>query len=145
MKFEELFKHKPGSVGAEMQKTIDGLNEEIKQLRRQVAHQAKPERENAKLKKELEWKTKRMKTLADGMHGIEDVLKKTAASLFRDAVEDGSEDDPLEVENAALRAAAVEVCALARVWATVWHDKLSTESLQRFAELEQQVLRRAQP
>jgi predicted nuclease with TOPRIM domain len=145
MKFEELFKHKPGSVGAEMQKTIDRLNEEIKQLRRQVAHQAKLESENAKLKKELEWKTKRMKTLADGLHGIEDVLKKTAASLFRDAVEDGSEDDPLEVENAALRAAAVEVCALARVWATVWHDKLSTESLQRFAELEQQVLRRAQP
>ena len=109
MKFEELFKHKPGSVGAEMQKTIDGLNEEIKQLRRQVAHQAKLESENAKLKKELEWKTKRMKTLADGLHGIEDVLKKTAASLFRDAVEDGSEDDPLEVENAALRAKIAEL------------------------------------
>jgi hypothetical protein len=51
----------------------------------------------------------------------------------------------LERENAALRAAAVETCAIARVWATVWHDKLSTESLQRFAELELQVLRRAQP
>ncbi len=50
-----------------------------------------------------------MKTLADGLHGIEDVLKKTAASLFRDAVEDGSEDDPLEVENAALRAHAERV------------------------------------
>jgi hypothetical protein len=40
--------------------------------------------------------------------------------------------------------AAVEVCALARVWATVWHDKLSTDSLQRFAELEQQILKEAQ-
>ena len=51
----------------------------------------------------------------------------------------------LERENAALRSAAVEVCALARVWATVWHDKLSTDSLQRFAELEQQILKEAQP
>jgi hypothetical protein len=51
----------------------------------------------------------------------------------------------LERENAALRAAAVEVCALARVWATVWHDKLSTDSLQRFAELEQQILKEAKP
>lgn len=51
----------------------------------------------------------------------------------------------LERENAALRAAGVETCAIARVWATVWHDKLSTESLQRFAELEQQILRRAKP
>lgn len=51
----------------------------------------------------------------------------------------------LERENAALRAAAVEVCALARVWATVWHDKLSTESIQRFAELEQKILRKTQP
>jgi DNA repair exonuclease SbcCD ATPase subunit len=51
----------------------------------------------------------------------------------------------LERETAALRSAAVEVCALARVWATVWHDKLSTESIQRFAELEQQLLKEAQP
>ena len=33
MKFEELFKPKPGSLAAEMQKTIDGLNQEIKELR----------------------------------------------------------------------------------------------------------------
>jgi hypothetical protein len=46
-------------------------------------------------------------------------------------------------EHAALRSAAVEVCALSRVWATVWHDKLSTDSLQRFAELEQQILKGA--
>lgn len=32
MKFEELFKPKPGSLAAEMQKTIDGLNQEIKEL-----------------------------------------------------------------------------------------------------------------
>jgi hypothetical protein len=51
----------------------------------------------------------------------------------------------LERENTALRVAAVEVCALARVWATVWHDKLSTESIQRFAELEQKILRKTQP
>lgn len=50
-----------------------------------------------------------------------------------------------ERENAALRAAAVETCAIARVWATVWHDKLSTESLQRFAELEREILKGAQP
>jgi len=51
----------------------------------------------------------------------------------------------LERKNAALRAAAVETCAIARVWATVWHDKLSTESIQRFAELEKQILKGAQP
>ena len=51
----------------------------------------------------------------------------------------------LERENAALRAAAVETCALARVWATVWGDKLSTESIQRLAELEKQILKEAQP
>ena len=48
-------------------------------------------------------------------------------------------------ENAALRAAAVEACALARVWATVWGDKLSAESIQRLTELEKQILRKAQP
>ena len=51
----------------------------------------------------------------------------------------------LERENAALRSAGVETCAIARVWATVWHDKLSTESLQRFAELEQRILKEVKP
>jgi hypothetical protein len=51
----------------------------------------------------------------------------------------------LERENAALRAAAVEVCALARVWVTVWGDTLSQESIQRFAELEREILKGAQP
>ena len=51
----------------------------------------------------------------------------------------------LERENAALRNAAVDVCILARVWVTVWGDKLSTESIQRFVELEKQILTEAQP
>lgn len=51
----------------------------------------------------------------------------------------------LERENAALRATAVEACALARVWVTVWGDKLSAESIQRLAELEKQILKEAQP
>jgi hypothetical protein len=45
MKFEELFQPKPGSVAAEMQKTIDGLNKEIKELRAEnAALQADKER-----------------------------------------------------------------------------------------------------
>lgn len=48
-------------------------------------------------------------------------------------------------ENAALRAAAVEVCALARVWVTVWGDKLSAESIRRLAELEKQILKEVNP
>jgi hypothetical protein len=51
----------------------------------------------------------------------------------------------LERENAALRAAAVETCALARVWVTVWGDKFSDASLLRFAELDEQILERAKP
>ena len=51
----------------------------------------------------------------------------------------------LERENAALRAHAVEVCAVARVWVTVWGDKLSDESIKRFAELEKQIFKEAQP
>lgn len=49
----------------------------------------------------------------------------------------------LERENAALRSAAVEVCALARVWVTVWGDKLSAESIKRLGELEKQILKEA--
>ena len=51
----------------------------------------------------------------------------------------------LQKENAELRAAAVEVCALARVWVTVWGDKISAESIKRLGELEKQVLKEAQP
>lgn len=50
----------------------------------------------------------------------------------------------LERENAAIRNAAVEVCIIARVWVTVWGDKLSTESIQRFVELEKQIIKEAQ-
>lgn len=51
----------------------------------------------------------------------------------------------LQCENAALRAAAVEVCALARVWVTVWGDKLSAESIRRLAELEKEILKEVKP
>ena len=51
----------------------------------------------------------------------------------------------LQRENAALRATAVEACALARVWVTVWGDKLSAESIKRLADLEKQILKEAQP
>lgn len=55
-----------------------------------------------------------------------------------------SQRDAARAENAALREAAVEVCIIARVWVTVWGDKLSTESIQRFVELEKQILKEAQ-
>ena len=45
----------------------------------------------------------------------------------------------------ALRSAAVEVCALARVWVTVWGDKLSAESIKRLEQLEKQILKGARP
>ena len=51
----------------------------------------------------------------------------------------------LERENAALRAASVEACALARVGVTIWHDKLSDESVQLFTQLEKKILREVQP
>lgn len=51
----------------------------------------------------------------------------------------------LSVQNAALRTAAVEVCAIARVWVTVWGDKLSPDTVKRFAELEKQILKNTQP
>lgn len=61
-----------------------------------------------------------------------------AVNLLRRYVE-------LERENAALRSAAVETCAVARVWVTVWGDKFSDASLLRFAELEEQILKEAKP
>lgn len=51
----------------------------------------------------------------------------------------------LERENASLRNAAVEISALARVWATVWGDKLSAESRRHLGELEKRILKEAQP
>ena len=51
----------------------------------------------------------------------------------------------LQHQNAALRAASVEACALARVWVTIWHDKLSDESVQLFTQLEKKILREVQP
>jgi hypothetical protein len=48
-------------------------------------------------------------------------------------------------QNAELRSAAVEVCALARVWVTVWGDKLSAKSIKRLEQLEKQILKKTQP
>jgi hypothetical protein len=49
----------------------------------------------------------------------------------------------LERENVALRQAAVELAAIGRVWVTVWGDQLSGDSVRRFGELEQQILKEA--
>ena len=54
-------------------------------------------------------------------------------------------NEGLREENAALRATAVEACALARVRVTVWGDKLSAESIKRLAELEKQILKELKP
>ena len=43
--------------------------------------------ENAALRAELGWKTKRIKLLSDSLHDIEGVLKKAATSIFLDAFE----------------------------------------------------------
>ena len=91
MKFEELFKPKPGSLAAEMQKTIDGLNQEINELRAHAERVGQANDrlavENAALRAELGWKTKRIKLLSDSLHDIEGVLKKAATSIFLDAFE----------------------------------------------------------
>ena len=57
----------------------------------------------------------------------------------------GGTDCEGQKENAALRVAAIEICALARVWVTVWGDKLSAESIKRLEQLEKQILKEAQP
>ena len=72
-------------------------------------------------------------------------LREEIAELRAHAERVGEANDRLVVENAALRAAAVEVCALARVWVTVWGDKLSAESIKRLGELEKQILKKGQP
>ena len=73
-----------------------------------------------------------------------DQLERENAALKQrcETCETGAVLDGYVREYDALRTAAVEVCAIARVWATVWHDKLSLESIRRFTELEQQVLKR---
>ena len=74
-----------------------------------------------------------------------DKLRTENAELRAHAERVGEANDRLVVENAALRATAVEACALARVWVTVWGDKLSAESIKRLADLEKQILKEAQP
>jgi hypothetical protein len=67
-----------------------------------------------------------------------DIASVTIEKLRREICE-------LQHQNAALRAASVEACALARVWVTIWHDKLSDESVQLFTQLEKRILKEAQP
>ena len=52
-----------------------------------IRHARELERENATLRAELGWKTKRIKLLSDSLHDIEGVLKKAATSIFLDAFE----------------------------------------------------------
>ena len=72
-------------------------------------------------------------------------MSDDTSKLLNACVEYRAMVDKLEAENAAIRNAAVEVCIIARVWVTVWGDKLSTESIQRFVELEKQIIKEAQP
>lgn len=46
----------------------------------------KLERENAALRKELDWKTERLKLLSNCLHNIDDLVKQAAASIFLDAI-----------------------------------------------------------
>jgi phage shock protein A len=45
------------------------------------------ERENAALRREIEWRTKRMEILSDGLQGVSDVLKKTINKIAEDALQ----------------------------------------------------------
>lgn len=97
------------------------------------------ERENASLRQERDSYRFRSEQIWGLRKEIQAALGVPAGCEGEEALKRGLES----IE--ALRSAAVEVCAIARVWATVWQDKLSTDSLQRFAELEEEILRRAQP
>ena len=70
-----------------------------------------------------------------------DIASVTISKLLAACAEYRDKLDKMERENASLRAAAVEVCALARVWVTVWGDKLSAESIKRLEQLEKQILK----
>ena len=43
--------------------------------------------ENDALRKELDWKTERLKLLSDCLHNIDGLLKKAATSVFVDALD----------------------------------------------------------
>ena len=94
------------------------------------------ERENAELRDEV---SELKKDAICRRRGIPD---REESARIKNLTEAGNR---LYKENAELRSTAVEVCALARVWVTVWGDRLSDESLLRFEELELQVLRKAKP
>jgi hypothetical protein len=97
------------------------------------------ERENAALRKERDSYRYRSEQIWGLRKEIQAALGVPADCEGEEALKRGLESIKL------LRSTAVETCALARVWATVWHDKLSAESIQRFAELEEQILKRAKP
>ena len=44
------------------------------------------ERENAALRKELDWKTERLKLLSNCLHKIDGLLKQAATSIFVDVI-----------------------------------------------------------
>jgi hypothetical protein len=77
---------------------------------------------------------------------IENVLaacdhhREVIRSLRSEITETKREWEQDQAKNAALRQAAVEVCAIGRVWVTIWGDKLSEDSVRQFAELEKQIL-----
>jgi hypothetical protein len=43
--------------------------------------------QNAELRKELDWKTERLKLLSNCLHNIDDLVKQAAASIFLDAID----------------------------------------------------------
>lgn len=51
-----------------------------------IRHARELERENAALRKELDWKTERLKLLSNCLHNIDGLLKQAATSIFVDVI-----------------------------------------------------------
>lgn len=124
---------------------IDKLRNEIARLKNQTNWVCKcggtdceGQRENADLRNTLDaviWADERGVELWRAAHPGKELVIPDRAKLLEWLLE----------QNAALRSAAVEVCALARVWVTVWGDKFSAESINRLEQLEKQILKETQP
>jgi hypothetical protein len=82
--------------------------------------------------------------LMEGRDLVEEYSRANAAGIAREEALRATIAE-LQRENLELRNAAVEVCALARVWVTVWGDKLSAGSIKRLGELEKKILKETQP
>lgn len=82
--------------------------------------------------------------LMEGRDLVEEYSRANAAGIAREEALRATIAE-LQRENLELRSAAVEVCALARVWVTVWGDKLSAGSIKRLGELEKKILKETQP